>query len=230
METDWAERNLGVKEGGLKGLFEQGGFLSGLQDSGLRDKFYLRIAREENEETAIFITHKGAEQVPVSDTQFKWVSRPDDPHLVAETVLSLMVYLGEKKERATQMVQERVEKLPMSELVEYEDGPALRITGEEQYIWRRMGNVLDNSGLMVDDQDRKRGIYYITYLGDRAEQGFLTKIFGTSSGPLEYETEYQIHLERKGDVTYATVHDKEGKRLTGKKSGEALELIGSRFN
>jgi outer membrane protein assembly factor BamC len=230
METDWAERNLGVKEGGLKGLFNQSGFLSGIQDSGLRDKFFLRLSREDEGETAIFITHRGAEQVPVSDTQFRWVSRPDDPYLVAETALRIMVFLGEKEDKATQMVQERVDKLPMSELVDYEDGPALRITGEEQYIWRRMGNVLDNSGLMVDDQDRKRGIYYITYLGDRAERGFMSKIFGGSDGPLDYETEYQIRLKREGDVTYATAHDKDGKRLTGKKSREALELIGSAFN
>jgi len=231
METEWAERNLGVKEGGLKGLFEQtGGFLSGIQDSGLRDKFFLRLSREEGGETAIFLTHKGAEQIPVSETQFKWVSRPDDPHLIAETALRLMVFLGEKEEKATEMVQERVDKLPMSELVDYEEGPALRITGEEQYIWRRMGNVLDNSGLMVDDQDRKRGIYYITYLGDNAERGFLSKVFGMTDGPLEYEAEYQIHLKREGDVTYATAHDKEGKRLTGKKSREALELIGGAFN
>jgi outer membrane protein assembly factor BamC len=230
METEWAERNLGVKEGGLKSLFAQSGFLAGIQDSGLRDKFFLRLSREEEGETAIFLTHKGAEQVPVSDTQFRWVSRPDDPHLIAETALSLMVFLGEKEEKATQMVKERVEKLPMSELVDYQDGPALRITGEEQYIWRRMGNVLDNSGLMVDDQDRKRGIYYITYLGDRAERGFMSKIFGSSDGPLEYEEEYQIRLVREGEVTYATAHDKDGKRLTGKRSREALELIGGAFN
>lgn len=231
METEWAKRNLGVKDGGIKGLFAKtGSFFTDMQDSGLRDKFLLRLSRESEEETAIFLTHKGAEEVPISETENRWVSRPDDPHLVAETAVRLMVFLGEKEEKATQMVQERVDKLPMSEVVDYEDGPALRITGDEQYIWRRMGNVLDNSGLMVDDQDRKRGIYYITYLGDQAERGFMNKIFGTSDGPLQYETEYQIHLKREDDVSIVTAHDKEGKRLTGKRSREALELIGGAFN
>jgi outer membrane protein assembly factor BamC len=229
METEWAERNLGVKEGGLKALFAQSGFLSGVQDSGLRDKFYLRLARDEGE-TDIFLSHRGAEEVPINDVETRWVSRPSEPFLVAETAVSLMVYLGAKEETAKQMVQERVDQLPRSEIVDYEGGPALKISGDEKYIWSRLGNVLDSSGLMVDDQDRSKGIYYITYLGDKAEQGFMGKIFGVSSGPLEYETEYQVRLTRVEDMSYATIHDKDGKRLARKKAREALELISQAFN
>jgi outer membrane protein assembly factor BamC len=229
METDWAERNLGIKGGSIKELFAQTGILSGFQDSGLRDKFYLRLARD-GDETDIFLSHRGAEEVPINDTQTRWVSRPSEPYLVAETAASLMVYLGAKEETAKQMVQEEVEKLPRSEVVEYDGGPAIKITGDERYIWSRLGNVLDSSGLMVDDQNRKKGIYYITYLGDQAEKGFMSKLFGVSSGPLEYETEYQVRLTRVDDVSYATVHDKDGKRLTKDKARDALELISQAFN
>lgn len=230
METEWAERRLGVEKGGLAGYFEQYDFLDKFRDSGLRDKFLMRLAPEGEDETAIFVSHRGAEEIPVSENEFRWVSRPSDPHLVAELVTSLMVYMGESEEKAAEKVGKEVKRLPRSEIVEYEEGPALRITGDEAYVWRRMGMVLDSSGLVVDDTDRKKGVFYITYLGDRAERGFLNKLFGTAEGPLDYEEEYQIRLKPVEDYFYATAHDKEGKRLTSDNAREALVLIKDAFN
>jgi outer membrane protein assembly factor BamC len=230
METDWAERRMGVEKGGLAGYFERYDILDSLRDSGLRDKFLIRLAPQGENETAVFFTHRGAEEIPVGESDFRWISRPSDPHLVAELVTSLMVYMGESKEKATEMVGQEVKRLPRSEVVDYEDGPALRITGEADYVWRRLGMVLDSSGLVVDDTDKKKGIYYITYLGDRAERGFLNKLFGTAEGPLDYEEEYQIRLKQVEDYFYATAHDKEGQRLTSKNAREALTLIKDAFN
>jgi outer membrane protein assembly factor BamC len=231
METDWAERNLNVEEGSLQNLFSTaGGIFSKITDSGMRDKFLLRMT-EEAEETNIFITHRGAEEIPISDVETRWISRPNDLHLESQILVQLMVYLGEEEKVAEQMVAATGSKPPVSQVVEYDNGPALKIEGEERYIWRRMGNVLDHSGLVVDDQDRKRGIYYVTYLGDGAEKGFLTSIFGVgSSGPLDLEEQYQIRLLRDGDYTYATAHDKEGKRLVKEGAQGALELISEHFN
>ncbi len=231
METDWAERNLDVEGGSLKDLFTSaGGLLSKITDTGLRDKFLLRMT-EEAEETNIFVTHRGAEEIPINDTQTRWISRPNDLHLESQMLVQLMVYLGEEEKAAEQMVAATGTKPPVSQVVEYDNGPALKIEGEERYIWRRMGNVLDHSGLVVDDQDRKRGIYYVTYLGDGAQKGFLAGIFGVgNSGPLDLEEQYQIRLLRDGDHTYATAHDKEGKRLVKEGAQGALKLISEHFN
>jgi len=230
METEWAERRMGVETTGLAGYFEEYTFLDKMRDSGLRDKFLIRLAPEGESETAIFVTHRGAEEIPVGETDYRWVSRPSDPHLVAELVTSLMVYMGETEEKAAEKVAKEVKRLPRSEVVTYEDGPALKISGEEAYVWRRMGMVLDSSGLVVDDQNRKKGVFYITYLGDRAERGFMNKLFGTGEGPLDYEEQYQIRLKQVDEYFYATAHDKDGKRLTSDNAREALVLIKDTFN
>ena len=234
IETHWAERRLGVEEGGIRGMFEKGtGFLGAIKDSGLRDKFIFRLHDDGDGYTAIFVTHRGAEEVPQESTTV-WQSRPSDPALEAEMLTDLMLFLGDRKNGATVKAEgkaaaEAIQAVPPATLADYDGGPALRVQGDFDSVWRRLGVFLDRSGLVVDDEDRAKGIYYVTFLGKEKDQGFFSRLFG-KSGPLTFEEQYQVHVQR-GDngAIYITLHDKEGRRLTSDKSREALDIIREQF-
>jgi len=147
----------------------------------------------------------------------------------------LMLFLGDRKATAADARAEAgaaaqvVRAAPPATIAEYDGGPALRVPGSFDTVWRRLGVFLDRSGLVVDDEDRAKGIYYVTFLGNEKDQGFFSRLFG-KSGPLTFEEQYQVHVHR-GDqgAIYITLHDKEGRRLTSNKSREALEIIREQF-
>jgi len=233
IETHWAERRLGVEEGGIRGMFEKAsGFLDTVKDSGLRDKFIFRLHDDGDGYTAIFVTHRGAEEVPQESTTV-WQSRPSDPALEAEMLTDLMLFLGNRgaAEQAKQDLAagKAVQVAPEARIVDFQGQAALRVQSDYDHAWRRLGVLLDRSGLIVDDQDRNKGIYYVTFLGKEENQGFFSRLFG-KSGPLTFEEQYQVHVQKGDDgAIYVTLHDKEGRRLTGDKAREALEIIREQF-
>ena len=62
METDWAENRAKLPNQGLRKLFDKVG-LGGVYTTSERDKFLVRMERNQNNGVDIFFTHKGLEEV-----------------------------------------------------------------------------------------------------------------------------------------------------------------------
>lgn len=212
METEWAENRANIPMDPIREML--GKVLNRFYDAGLRDKFRIRVAREGERITAIFLTHKGAEEAIDRGGVVKWQMRPSDPELEAEMLRRLMVFLGRGEEESRRMIAAGGTVAPATVDVQFvsdDDHPALRIEDEPRRVWRRLGLALDRASLVVDDQDRNAGIYHVTVVeeGGEEEGGFFSRLFGRKDS-LRWDTSYQIHVKPVGNVAIVTVFDREG--------------------
>jgi outer membrane protein assembly factor BamC len=210
METEWYEYRKALPKSFLLGLF--GRVYNALSDSGVRDKYRLRLERASAQVTNIYLTQRRAEQVgdiSADEVSVRWESRPSDPELEAEMLARLMIYLGTTKERAVQQIAatQASASTPMT-LRMVEGNPVLYVEDEFARVWRRTGIALDRAGLFVEQQNRTKGIYYFTYTRGAKERqkGFFARLFSKSS-ELEVNEVYQVHLQSHGNKTLITAYD-----------------------
>ena len=184
METEWAENRAKIPEDGIRGLI--GKALDTVYSTAERDKFRTRLERgEKSGTTEIYISHRGVEEVYVSQNQDRtmWQPRPPDPGLEAEFLRRLMVRFGVQNERAkTQLAAKPKEEDARAKIVEAADGiGSLQLAEPFDRAWRRVGLALDRGGFTVEDRDRSKGYYFVRYVDSDAEalkkdDGFLSKL------------------------------------------------------
>ena len=210
METEWYEYRGAMPKGFLLGLF--GRAYNAISDTGVRDKYRLRLERASDQVSNVYLTQRRAEQVgdiSADEASVRWESRPSDPELEAEMLARLMIYLGTTKERAVQQIAatQATATTPMA-LRLVEGIPVLYVEDEFGRVWRRTGIALDRAGLFVEQQDRTKGIYYFTYTRGTKERqkGFFARLF-SKDGDLEVNEVYQVHLQSVGSKTLITAHD-----------------------
>jgi outer membrane protein assembly factor BamC len=219
METDWAENRTKIPQDIIRKTL--GRVLDSLYDSGERDKFRTRLEVQKPEVTEIYISHKGAIEVPLKDTgttiSTSWTIRPSDPELEAIFLTRLMERLGMTQEQAKAQIAGAtvVSKTPRAKLVE--DGPATRIEMSQSFdrAWRDVGLALDRSNFTVDDRDRSKGIYFVRYvnpkeLGD--SRGWFGRTFGKSSDADKKAKVYRVVVQSRGENQIVVlVQDADGK-------------------
>ena len=221
LETAWAENRAGLTRTGLRKYFGK------LYDAGIRDRYRVRLEREDENLTAIYLTHRGAEEVVESEEVVKWQMRPSDPELEIEMQRRLMVYLGKDGEAAkTEIAGAPDEATPMR-LVQLEGRPALVIEEAFGRAWRRVGIALDRLALVVEDQNRAGGTFYVVYRGDkRYETGFFSGLFGGGEKDhLDIGTQYQIQVLDQGSYVEVTAYDAEGAALPDEVASDLLTRI-----
>ena len=219
METDWAENRTKIPQDIIRKTL--GRVLDSLYDSGERDKFRTRLEVQKPEVTEIYISHKGAIEVPLKDTgttiSTSWTIRPSDPELEAIFLTRLMERLGMTQEQAKAQIAGAtvVSKTPRAKLIE--DGPATRIEMSQSFdrAWRDVGLALDRSNFTVDDRDRSKGIYFVRYvnpkeLGD--SRGWFGRTFGKSNDADKKAKVYRVVVEARGENQIVVlVQDADGK-------------------
>lgn len=207
METDWTDRPSALPRTGLQGALSRVSRLFG--GSGVRDRFRLRVERDGDKVTDIYITVQHAEQLgdEFDDEQTpQWRLVPADPELQAEILTKLMVFLGTSKELAEREVATVKEPRTNVELARRDGQPALIVKDEFPKVWRVTGVALDRAGLYVEQQDRDKGIYYFTYTEDQTQRrSLLRSLF--SGSDLEVDERYEVHLHQEGDETLITAHN-----------------------
>lgn len=221
METAWAENRAGLTQSGLRK------YLGRLYDAGTRDKYRVRVEREGEGVTAVYIAHRGAEEVAAGEDIVKWTIRPSDPELEAEMLRRLMVYLGRDAEAAKAELAGATEQSADMRMAEFEGRPALIIEDAFNRAWRRLGVVLDRLALVVDDQNRAGGTYYVTYNGDeRFERGFFKGLFGGGDKDLlTVGDSYQIQMLDRGAYVEVTVYNGEGAAIDDEIAQEILSRV-----
>jgi outer membrane protein assembly factor BamC len=214
METDWAETNLRVEEGGVRGVLSRA--LGSLHSTSERDKYRTRLDRTaDGTGTEIYISHRGMQEVyttrePTGDTpgQTAWQPRPPDPGLEAEFLRRLMVRLGTPGERAKQVASSATATAAepaqlRAEIVKSNDGTErLQVHEPFDRAWRRVGLALDRVGFTVEDRDRQKGLYFVRYADPDAEmkekeRGFLSRMFSWGDDSKVKPEQYRVVVSQE---------------------------------
>jgi outer membrane protein assembly factor BamC len=228
METDWAEDRAKIPQGFLRDTL--GRWFDNLHSTAERDRFRTRLERSpDGKGTEIYISHRGMIEVYKDSTQSAtaWQPRPSDPGLEAEFLRRLMVRLGEKEERAKALAAAPTVPERRAEIVKASDGSELLQVNEPfDRAWRRVGLALDRVGFTVEDRDRQKGLYFVRYADTDAEkekQGFLSRLFSSSSDNKPEQYRVQVRSER--EASQVNVLNKEGATEKSSTAQRILSLL-----
>ncbi|ABD69820.1 NlpBDapX lipoprotein [Rhodoferax ferrireducens T118] len=226
METDWAENRAKIPQDFIRNTL--GKVIDSLYSTGERDKFRTRLERNASGGTDVFISHRGMIEVynsSAKDTTV-WQPRAADPELEAEFLRRLMVKLGVSQEQSKALLAAGAS--PSSSRAAAINGqPVVQIDDGFDRAWRRVGLSLDRTGFTVEDRDRAQGVYFVRYVAptaDKAEPGFLGKLFGASkadAAPLKY----RITVISQGASTTVSVLDAGGKPDTSANAQRIVNVI-----
>ena len=219
METDWAENRAKIPQDVIRRTI--GRVFDSIYDSGERDRFRVRVERNIDGGSDIFITHRGMVEV-YTDQQRKdqtvWTQRPSDPQLEAEMLSRLLVKLGAKEEVARSVVATAdtpAPNAPRARIVGTPPSATVQVDEGFDRAWRRVGLALDRSGFTVEDRDRASGLYFVRYIDPKiaaaGEPNFFAKLFSfgkskEGSGP----GRYRVALKADGERTNVAVQNAQG--------------------
>lgn len=209
METDWAENRAKISQGGLRGVI--GKVFDNLYSSGERDQYRVRLERGKGgTDTEVYITHRGMEEVLSSDgNTSKWQARANDPEMETIMLQRLMVRFGGSETQALGAVAAgETASSGAVRLHEIFDGSNIIVVNDTfDRAWRRIGLAIERAGLVVEDKDRAKGIYYLRPA--KAESGWLDKMqfWKDSQDP---NTRYRVNIKDDGAACEVSVVDQNG--------------------
>jgi outer membrane protein assembly factor BamC len=229
METNWVENRSKIPQDIIRRTI--GKVFDSAYDSGQRDKFRTRLERRADGSTEIYISHRGAEEVPVGAQRetTQWVGRKSDPELEAEFLGRLMAQLNgataaKDVKQATAAV---VNAAPEAQHAKVENGKVVVDEGFDR-AWRRVGLALDRVGFTVEDRDRVQGIYFVRYVDpDKANKaGFFGKLFGGEDKNKEAQR-YRVLVSAVPNATTSdvSVQSNDGKPETSDTGAKILKLL-----
>ena len=230
METDWAENRAKIPQDILRSTI--GKVFDGLYSTGERDKFRTRLERgKEAGTTEVYITHRGMQEVYTSELKkdTRWQPRKADPELEAEMLLRLANRLGSEDARTQADAQPKPED--RAKLVKSGEGKSqLDVLEDFERAWRRVGLALDRVGFTVDDRDRSKGIYFVSYVDPQDDnkvkpKGFFARIFGSGDPKPGKQEQYRILVSDAGETTAVRIQDKTGSPEKTAVGGKILELL-----
>jgi len=229
MRTSWLENRANIKRDiitdTLRGVFD------GLYETSLRDQYRVRFERIGTQQTEIFLTHYGMQEVAQTGTQGQtettvWTPRDRDPELEVIMMRRLMTFLGAADERARAQLAAAGRSTARSQLVQSRDGVKLVIGEDFVRSWRLVGLSLDRVGFAVEDRDRSQGLYYVRYNDPAAEveEGLLSslKFWGDDEDDSQ---RYQIRMAQDGRNTVVTVLDEQGQPEQSNTGRRILNLL-----
>ena len=230
METDWAENRAKIPQDIVRSTI--GKVFDGLYSTGERDKFRTRLERgKEAGTTEVYITHRGMQEVYTSELKkdTRWQPRKADPELEAEMLLRLANRLGSEDARTQADAQPKPED--RAKLVKSGEGKSqLDVLEDFERAWRRVGLALDRVGFTVDDRDRSKGIYFVSYVDPQDDnkvkpKGFFARIFGSGDPKPGKQEQYRILVSDAGETTAVRIQDKTGTPEKTAVGGKILELL-----
>jgi outer membrane protein assembly factor BamC len=231
METDWAENRLNIPKDFIRKTL--GSVIDNLSDTGLRDKFRTRLERRPDGSTEIYISHRGAEEVLVSERNndsTKWTSRPSDPALEADALTRLMVRLGVEGEKAKAAIANAKAPPARSKLVKGENNSYVEDDEEFDRAWRRVGLALDRLGFTVEDRDRAQGVYFVRYVNqdedaNSKDNGIFAKLFTSSDDKSKLAKRYRVTVKSASATSQINVLNSEGQPEVSATAQQILSLL-----
>ncbi len=185
METGWIEE--------IDSTYS--GVTGGREVAATRSKYRVRLEREPNAVTNIFLTQRKAELQSLTDQGGVWVTAKSDPEEEAEVLVGLMEHLGESREDALFAVANTEGSRLYIDLKDIDGIPVLFVGDQFSRVWRRTGIAIDRSGMFIFEQSRSKGIYLIDATALRLPEGVSLQ-----------RSRYQVHLLPQNTQTLITVH------------------------
>jgi outer membrane protein assembly factor BamC len=236
METDWAENRADLPTDIVRQTLGKVADL--LYTTYKRDKFRTRIERGVEPGTVeIYITHRGAEQMPTAisagqPVAFAWTVLPPNPGLETELLTRMMVRFGAVESVARASVEQALAPgaaaTDRARLSKAADGSSiLQVDDNFDRAWRRVGLALDRIGFTVVDRDRSTGVYFVRYADPdtaKVEPGWLNKLqFWKDT--TEKPEQYRILVTGGEARSTVTVKDPAGAVVTTPNGEKILSLI-----
>lgn len=233
LETEWAENRARIPDSWVRRTL--GSIIEPLHSSGQRDKYRARLERAPGGGTEIYISHRGLDEVYVSEdrTQTAWQPRPADPGLEAEFLRRLMVRLGAPEGEARERVALAQPAAQRATLKKGLDGAELlEVLEPFDRAWRRVGLALDRVGFTVEDRDRQKGVYFVRYADPQAElagkkgEGLLGRLaFWRDDKPKVKAEQYRVSVTPADESSRVQVLDRNGAAESSATAGRILALL-----
>lgn len=228
METTWAENRADVPTDFITEMVKK--VFASAYGVASRDKYRLRLERTQSGGSEIIVTHYGLQEVSTSgsedaeEARIHWEPRPSDRELSNEVLNRIVLFLG-----GSEGVAEAVKKDTPSEPERARiEADALFISEGFARSWRRTGIALDRIGLVVEDRNRARGIYYVKkveLLEQEEEKGWFSSLFSSSEAEQGEQPQLQVILQGDDARTRLTVHNMDGSQRTDKLGSELLKRL-----
>ena len=215
METDWAENRAKIPKSGLRSVI--GKVFDGLYDSGEKDMYRTRLERsKDGGSTEIYISHYGKEEVldKYRNTS-KWQSRPNDPELEITMLQMLMAKLdggaevqAKAQSTATEPARETVAAPKLQTLA---NGHKIILLSEPfDKSWRKVGLALERAGIVVEDKDRAKSVYFVRVTETAKEKGWLDKMAFWRKEDNAKPVRYQVTILDDNENCIVATNDDKG--------------------
>lgn len=201
METEWIED---IDS-------SQSEFTEVTEFTATRSKFKIRIEREPNAVTNIYVSQRKTQLQSITEQGAVWLDVTSDSESEAEMLVSLMQHLGESRDTAINAVAEAEGPRLYIEIRDLDGMPVLYVGDQYSRVWRRTGIAIDRTGLQIYHQDRSQGIYHV-----RVQASDVSENAQLQSG------DYQIHLLSQGAQTVLTAHSAEDESILSAQSARIL--------
>lgn len=218
IRTDWKIESNGLPKGFLAS------FIKNLFDSGARDRYIVRLVRGANDTTDVYLSYQGAIKAKDSQGDMVWQWQPPNPSKEASMLQALMVYMGAPQAEAKQLAGAVASPGASVYALNQQSGTTvLKAALPFDQAWPQIGLGLDRVDLVVDQQDRAKGVYDVSYVGE-SRSNALQRLFGGGS-VLNHGTKFQIKVVREGNTVTVHALDAKGKPLSPNGADEVLKLL-----
>ena len=223
IETDWAENRASIPQGVIRSTI--GKVFDGMYSSNQLDQYRVRLERAKDDVgTEIYITHRGKEEMLEADgSGSKWQTRESDPALEAEMLQRLMVRFGgtTPAQAAAASGETSQASTGTANLLEIFDGSSVIVINDAfDKSWRRVGLAIERAGLVVEDKDREKGVYFLRTA--QAEKGWLDTLQFWKDDA-DSNVRYRVNVKDGGASCEVSVTDQNG--VSSDASKQRLEAI-----
>lgn len=167
LETDWAENRAKLPRDLLRATL--GKFVDGAYDTGERDMFRMRVERNAEGGTDIYVAHRGLLEIAQGQNKddFRWRARPADSTLEGEMLSRLMLRLanvGGDTSQAKAKAEETIKAAPgvaRATLVGTGADQRIELSDAGDAAWRNVSLALDRAGFTVEERNRNQGTFSV---------------------------------------------------------------------
>ncbi len=231
METEWAENRAKLPQDGIRRLFERVG-LGGVYSTGERDKFTIRLERNGQGGTDVFVVHRGMREVYTNkqeDTTM-WEPRPNDPNLEAAFLARFMQYLGaDEQQIQRELTQQQNRGADLARI----DNNTLIVNGAQERNWRRVALALDRIGLAVVAENPQRHAFLVEIAPaegaavSNRKPSFFSRLFGGKRAETENQAQPRLVVvaEPAQNATHVRLLNQDGSPYSGRDARQWLERL-----
>lgn len=226
-----SDYELGVLETGWK------------QDEKKRDKFKVFAEPDDTGlNTVLLISSEQQENVGLDDENAEWLDQERDSKKEKKMMNALRKeFYGDAPVIAETESSGGLDKPASESGIEREQAEIvsagenkLFLTLPEEYTraWRQTETLILESGLLIQDKDQEKGLYYVLFSNSgqaEEEKGFFSKLKFWGDDEPEGKP-YQISLTGVGDKTELVVLNGDGDWETGSDASDILSLLQKQYN